>query len=271
MYATSYISPKKTAEAVKAMKQASDGKYLAGGMTLIPTLKARLAAPDALIDLARCGLSDIKTKANKQTGANEIQIGAMTSHATVASSKTVAKMIPALATLAGGIGDRQVRFRGTIGGSLANNDPAACYPAAALALGATIHTDKRTIDADTFFAGLFETALKEDEIITSISFPQPQAAAYVKFNNPASRYALVGVFVARFDDNDIRVAVTGAGADGVFRWYEAEVALAQDFASGALDRVVANRDKLLSDFHAAADYRAHLMMVMTRRAVANCR
>jgi carbon-monoxide dehydrogenase medium subunit len=265
MYATSYISPAKTAEAVKAMKQASDGKYLAGGMTLIPTLKARLAAPDALIDLACCGLSDIQTK------ANEIQIGAMTSHATVASSKTVTDMIPALATLAGGIGDRQVRFRGTIGGSLANNDPAACYPAAALALGATIHTDKRTIDADTFFAGLFETALKEDEIITSISFPQPQAAAYVKFNNPASRYALVGVFVAWFDDNDIRVAVTGAGADGVFRWYEAEVALAQDFASGALDRVVANRDKLLSDIHAAADYRAHLMMVMTRRAVANCR
>ena len=264
MYATSYINPAKTAEAVKAMKQADDGKYLAGGMTLIPTLKARLAAPDALIDLARCGLSDIKATANM------IQIGAMTSHATVASSVVVAKQIAALAMLAGGIGDRQVRFRGTIGGSLANNDPAACYPAAALALGATIHTDKRDIDADTFFAGLFETALNDDEIITSISFPVPQVAAYVKFNNPASRYALVGVFVAQFDDSDIRVAVTGAGADGVFRWHDAETALTKNFASAALDSVEANRDVLLSDIHAAADYRAHLIGVMTRRAVANC-
>lgn len=264
MYATSYINPAKTAEAVKAMKQASDGKFLAGGMTLIPTMKARLAAPDALIDLARCGLSDINATADM------IQIGAMTSHAMVASSESVADMIPALATLAGGIGDRQVRFRGTIGGSLANNDPAACYPSAALALGATIHTDKRTINADKFFVGLFETALKEDEIITSISFPRPQAAAYVKFNNPASRYALVGVFVARFDDHDIRVAVTGAGADGVFRWDAAERALAQDFTSAALERVVANPDILMSDMHAAADYRAHLIGVMTRRAVTNC-
>ena len=258
------ICPVKTADAVRAMKQTSDGKFLAGGMTLIPTLKARLAAPDALIDLAQCGLADI----NADDG--EIQIGAMTSHATVASSRIIADMIPALAILAGGIGDRQVRFRGTIGGSLANNDPAACYPAAALALGATIYTDKRDIDADKYFVGLFETALKEDEIITGVSFPVPQTAAYMKFDNPASRYAMVGVFVARFDDNDIRVAVTGAGADGVFRWSEAEDALAKDFDDAVLDRVTANRDKLLSDIHAAADYRAHLMMVMTRRAVANC-
>jgi len=264
MYTTSYISPAKTAEAVKAMKKATEGKYLAGGMTLIPTLKARLAAPDTLIDLAHCGLSDIQTR------ANTIQVGAMTSHASVASSNVVTQKIPALATLAGGIGDRQVRFRGTIGGSLANNDPAACYPAAALALGATIHTDRRDVDAATFFVGLFETALKDDEIITSISFPVPQSAAYVKFNNPASRYALVGVFVAQFRDNDIRVAVTGAGTDGVFRWYEAEIALAQNFTSAAMDKVVAKRDNLLSDIHAAADYRAHIMAVMTRRAVANC-
>jgi carbon-monoxide dehydrogenase medium subunit len=264
MYATSYINPAKTAEAVKVMKQASDGKFLAGGMTLIPTLKARLAAPDMLIDLAQCGLSDINIK------ADIIEIGAMTNHAEVASSESVADMIPALAILAGGIGDRQVRFRGTIGGSLANNDPAACYPAAALALGATIHTHQRDIEAHKFFVGLFETALKEDEIITSISFPRPQAAAYVKYNNPASRYALVGVFVARFDDNDIRVAVTGAGAGGVFRWEDAERALAQDFTSAALERVVANPDILMSDIHAAADYRAHLIGVMTRRAVTNC-
>src|SRR6056300_833936 len=191
MYSTKYVKARDIDDAVKALKSANDGKFLAGGMTLIPTLKQRLANPDCLVDLSACGLSSIDDE------GNAIQIGAMTRHVDVAESALVQKAIPALTHLAAHIGDRQVRNRGTIGGSLANNDPSACYPAAILALGGIIHTTKRDINAEEFFVDLFETALEEDEIITAVSLPKPDAAAYEKFPNPASRYAMVGVFVAK--------------------------------------------------------------------------
>ena len=209
MYATRYSKPKNIEEAVSALHAAEDGKLLAGGMTLIPTLKQRLAAPDCLIDLSTIGLSGI-------SGAGDgLIIGAMTTHAEVERSADVQKQLPALSVLAGGIGDRQVRNCGTIGGSIANNDPAACYPAALLALAAQITTNKRTLAADDFFTGMFETALAEDEIITEIKFPKTHKASYAKFGNPASRYAMVGVFIAKTDAGGLRVAITGAGQDGV--------------------------------------------------------
>ncbi|MEK9745607.1 MAG: FAD binding domain-containing protein, partial [Candidatus Puniceispirillum sp.] len=181
----------------------------------------------------------------------------------------VQKAIPAVAHLAGHIGDRQVRNRGTIGGSVANNDPSACYPSAVLALGGTVHTQNRSIAADEFFTGMFDTALDEDEIITAISLPKPEKAGYVKFPNPASRYAMVGVFVAKFADG-VRVAVTGAGEDGVFRATDIEAALDADFSVGAIDKVSVSADGLMSDIHASADYRAHLIAEMARRAVTAC-
>ena len=192
----------------------------------------------------------------------------MTRHVDVETSDIVAASIPALAALAAKIGDRQVRNRGTIGGSIANNDPSACYPSAALALGATVHTSSRDIAADDFFVGMFETALEEDEIITAVSFPKPAAAAYAKFPNPASRYAMVGVFVARGDS--VRVAITGAGEDGVFRHEGLEAALASSFAPDAVESVAVSDDEMISDMHAASDYRAHLVKEMTKRAVAAC-
>jgi carbon-monoxide dehydrogenase medium subunit len=192
----------------------------------------------------------------------------MTRHVDVETSDIVAASIPALAALAAKIGDRQVRNRGTIGGSIANNDPSACYPSAALALGATVHTSSRDIAADDFFVGMFETALEEDEIITAVSFPKPAAAAYAKFPNPASRYAMVGVFVARGDS--VRVAITGAGEDGVFRHEGLEAALASSFAPDAVESVAVSGDEMISDMHAASDYRAHLVKEMTKRAVAAC-
>ena len=262
MYATSYVRPKGVADAAKAVDEAGDGKFLAGGMTLIPTMKQRLAAPDCLVDLAGCKLDKIAAKADSVT------IGAMATHAAVASDPGVKKAIPALARLAGGIGDRQVRNRGTIGGSVANNDPAACYPSAVLALDAVIGTDKREIPADKFFAGLFETALEDNEIITSVTFPKPKKAAYMKFANPASRYAIVGVFVAVTGKGDVRVAVTGAGDDGVFRPEELEAALKGDFSPAAVDGVKIGAEGLMGDIHASADYRAHLVAEMARRAVA---
>ncbi len=241
-----------------------EARPLAGGMTLVPTLKQRLAAPSDLVDLADCAeLRGIQVKGAVLT------IGAMTTHATVAASPEVAAFAPALAALAAGIGDNQVRNRGTIGGSVANNDPAADYPAACLALNATIVTDRREIPADAFFKGLFETALQQGELITAIRFPKPDAANYQKFPNPASRYALVGVMVAR-TGGKVRVAVTGAGQNGVFRVSAMENRLMAGFVvKNAVADGIAETD-LISDIHAQADYRLHLIGVMAARAVAAC-
>ena len=261
MYDFDYHKPKSVADAVAALKKASEGKFMAGGMTLIPTLKQRLARPSDVIDLGAIGeLRGIKVDGGTVT------IGAMTKHAEVAASAEVAKAIPALAKLASGIGDGQVRNRGTIGGSIANSDPAADYPAAVLALGATITTNQRKIAADDFFKGLFETALKEDEIITSVSFPTATKAAYMKFPNPASRYAMVGVFVAQTASGP-RVAVTGAGACA-FRCKPMEDALAKSWSPDAVAGIKIPADGLNSDIHGSAEYRAHLVTVMAKRAVA---
>ena len=263
MYTTSYVKASDVADATAKLGAADDGKLLAGGQTLLPTLKQRLANPDQLIDLAGCGLSAVSTS------GDAIKIGAMTCHADVASHKDVAASNPGLAQLAGGIGDRQVRNCGTIGGSVANNDPAACYPAAVLALGGIIHTSNRDIAADDFFVGMFETALDEEEIITAVSLPNPDKSAYIKFPNPASRYAMVGVFVAKFGDT-VRVAVTGAGEDGVFRPTAIEAALSASFDAKSLDGISISDDGLMQDIHASPAYRAHLIVEMARRAVAAC-
>jgi carbon-monoxide dehydrogenase medium subunit len=244
-----------------ALLKSEEAKLLAGGQTLIPTLKQRLAAPKHVVDLAAVqGLSGIERK-----GRNVV-IGAMARHVEVASSAVVRKAIPALADLAEMIGDPAVRNRGTIGGSLANNDPSADYPAAALALAATIITNKRDIPADDFFTGLFETALAADEIIVQVCFPVPMKAGYAKFPNPASRYAMAGVFVAK-DAKGVRVAVTGASQSGVFRVAAMERALGRKFVSKSLDGLKVDAGDLISDLHGAADYRAHLVGVMARRAV----
>ncbi|MGH6918459.1 MAG: FAD binding domain-containing protein [Geminicoccaceae bacterium] len=262
MYAFEYHRPTSVADAVSLLKGAGDGVLMAGGMTLIPTLKQRLASPSDVIDLG--GVSELG-RILVDRGSN-LLIGALTTHAEVAHSGEVKGWIPALATLADGIGDPQVRNRGTIGGSIANNDPAADYPAAVLGLNAKVHTDRRVIDGDDFFTGMFETALAEDEIVTEVRFPKPQAAAYAKFPNPASRYAIVGVFVARFDDG-VRVAVTGA-APCVFRLSNFEQALASNFSADAIKNLKVSPDGLNSDIHASAEYRAHLVGVMAQRAVA---
>jgi carbon-monoxide dehydrogenase medium subunit len=261
MYATNYHRPSSIADAVKLVKANDEAKLLAGGQTLIPTLKQRLARPSDLIDLG--GLKDlsyIKVEGGKVT------IGALTKHADVAASDAVKRAIPALAHLAGEIGDPAVRNRGTIGGSLANSDPTADYPAAVLGLGATITTNERTIAGDDYFKGLFETALKPGEIITAVSFPVAEKAGYVKFPNPASRYALVGVFVAK-TAGGVRVAVTGAGACA-FRQKDMEAALGKSWAANALDGVKVSASGLNSDIHASAEYRAHLIGVIAKRAVA---
>ena len=264
MYDFNYVRVSSLKDASAQLKKAKDASVLAGGMTLIPTLKLRLAQPSDLIDL-----SGIKELRGIKAKGKSVVIGAMTPHAEVAASADVRKTIPALAGLAGRIGDPQVRHRGTIGGSVANNDPAADYPAACLALGATIETDRRQIAADDFFAGLFETALKKGEILTAVSFPAPEAAAYMKFPNPASRYALVGVFVAKTKAG-VRVAVTGAGQGGVFRQTAMEQALGRSFTPAALDGIKIAEDGLNSDIHASAEYRAHLIGVMAKRAVQAC-
>lgn len=260
MYQFTYHRPDTARKAVNTAAKNEDAKFLAGGMTLLPTMKQRLAAPAGLIDLSRCeDLRGIEAK-----GRNVV-IGAMARHYDVANSEIVKEKIPALADLAGMIGDPAVRHRGTIGGSIANNDPAADYPAAALALNATVITNKRKIPADEFFSGLFETALEEGELITKFSFPIPNRAAYEKFRNPASRYAIVGVFVAK-KGKDVRVAVTGAGSDGVFRASKLEAALTAKFHPKGLDGLTYPAEGLNTDIHADAEYRAHLIMVMTRRA-----
>jgi carbon-monoxide dehydrogenase medium subunit len=260
MYAFEYHRPQSLAAAAADLAK-TDAKALAGGMTLLPTMKQRLASPTALVDL-----KSVRELAGIAREGDNLVIGAMTRHADVAGSNVVRAAIPALASLAGLIGDSHVRNMGTIGGSVANNDPSADYPAAALALGATIITNKRRIPAQDFFIGLFETALETGELITQVSFPIPQRAAYMKFRNPASRYALVGVFVAK-TSSGVRVAVTGAGSNGVFRAEQFEAALNANFSAAALDGVSVPASGLNSDLHADADYRAHLIGVMARRAV----
>jgi carbon-monoxide dehydrogenase medium subunit len=261
MYEFNYQRAASLADAVKALGAAEDAKLLAGGMTLVPTMKQRLAAPSDLIDLN--GIGELSGIARE---GDDLVIGAMTRHADVAASDAVRSAIPALADLAEGIGDPQVRNRGTLGGSVANADPAADYPAAVVGLNATVHTDRRTIAADDFFTGLFETLLEDDEIITKLSFPVPEKAAYMKFPNPASRYAIVGVFVAKGADG-VRVAVTGAGGS-VYRVAEMEQALAASFSPDAVAGISVPAGELNSDIHASAEYRAHLVTVMAKRAVA---
>jgi aerobic carbon-monoxide dehydrogenase medium subunit len=263
MYEFNYQKPASLADAAKAIAAAEDGKLMAGGMTLIPTLKQRLARPSDVVDLGKIAeLAGIK-----QEGSTLV-IGAMTRHADVANSDLVKKVNPALAHLAGLIGDPAVRNRGTIGGSIANNDPAADYPGAVVGLGATVTTNKRKIAGDDFFTGMFETALEPNEIITAVSFPSADKAAYTKFPNPASRYAIVGVFVAK-SGAGVRVAVTGAGPC-VFRVPEMEAALGRSFTADAIKDITIPQDGLNSDIHASAEYRAHLVGVMARRAVAGC-
>lgn len=262
MYQTNYHRASSVADAVKLLKKAEDGKVLSGGMTLIPTMKQRLASPSDVVDISKIdGLSGIKVSGKTVT------IGAATTHYDVATNEKLAKVCPALCHLAAHIGDPHVRYRGTIGGSISNNDPAADYPSAMLALNANIVTDKRTIPADKFFKGLFETALKEGEIVTAIEFTAPAKAGYSKFPNPASRYAMTGVFVAK-DKDGVRVAVTGAGEVGVFRHKGLEAALGKTFDAASVDAVAVDAKGLMSDMHATAAYRAALIKVMAKRAVA---
>ena len=261
MYAFNYHRPDTLDAAAAALAAAEDGRLLAGGQTLIPTMKQRLASPSDVVDLASVpGLDGVSRE------GDAIVVGAMARHSAVASSSAVQDAIPALASLADSIGDPQVRNCGTIGGSIANADPAADYPAAVVGLGATVRTSRRTIAADDFFTGLFETALEDGEIVVSVSFPIPRRAAYAKFPNPASRYAIVGVMVAE-TASGVRVAVTGAG-DSVFRVAAMEAALAGSFDADAIRGITVPQDNLNEDIHASAEYRAHLVGVMARRAVA---
>ncbi|MBA2963992.1 MULTISPECIES: FAD binding domain-containing protein [Ramlibacter] len=259
MYAFTFERPATLAEA--GQRAAAGAKVLAGGQTLLASMKLRLASPETLVDLGA-----VKELAGIRRDGDKLVIGAMARHAEVAASAEVRSAIPGLADLAGHIGDRQVRALGTLGGSVANNDPAACYPAAVLALGATVQTSKRAIAADDFFTGLFGTALDEGELITSIAFPIPKKAAYVKFKQPASRFALIGVFVAQ-TASGVRVAVTGGG-NGVFRHQGLEEALSRSFTPEAAQGVKVSADGLSGDLHASAAYRANLIGVMTQRAVA---
>lgn len=264
MYAFDYHKPSSVQEATSLLASKEDATVVAGGQTLIPTLKHRLAQPTDLVDLS--GVAELK---GVKMDGDTLVIGAMTTHADVAADATVRSAIPALADLADGIGDAQVRNCGTIGGSVSNNDPAADYPAALLALGATVVTTNRSISADDFFTGMFDTALEPGEIVTEIRFPKPARAAYAKFPNPASRYAIVGVMVAE-GGGQIRVAVTGAGQDGVFRATEIEQALSGTFSADAAKAIKLSPDAMSADIHASADYRAHLVSVMASRAVAAC-
>jgi len=258
MYAFNYERPATLAAAQSLL--AAGGNALAGGQTMIAAMKQRLQQPETVVDLgAISSLTGIRKE------GNAIVIGAMTRHQDVADNAEVRQHIPALAALADGIGDKQIRTMGTLGGSVANNDPAACYPSAVLALGATVHTDQRTIAADDFFQGLYTTALKAGELITAISFPIPQKAAYAKFRQPASRFALVGVFVAQ-TSGGARVAVTGAG-NGVFRHAGLESALSSSFTPEAIAKVAIDASELNADLHASAAYRANLITVQTQRAV----
>jgi carbon-monoxide dehydrogenase medium subunit len=261
MYAFELYRPRSVSEAV-ALLANPDSRPLAGGQSLIAAMKLRLASPASLVDLG--GIEELR---GIRREGDAFVIGAGTRHAEIAESGDVQQAIPALAWLAGEIGDLQVRNLGTLGGSIANNDPAACYPAAVLGLNASIRTDRRTIAADDFFKGMYETALASDELITAVAFPVPDKAAYIKFVNPASRFALVGVFVGRDKDGRVRVAVTGC-AGCAFRVPNLEKALEADFSPDAAKAVQVSSDGLSSDLHASADYRAHLIPVLTARAVA---
>ena len=262
MYETTYHRPSSVDEAAALFAKGKEAKYLAGGQTLLPVMKQRLASPSDVIDLAK-----IKDLVGVVPTNNGIEIKGATTHYDVAQNDAVKKAIPALAYLASLIGDPAVRYRGTIGGSLANNDPAADYPAAVLALSATVKTNKRTISADEFFKGLFSTALGDGEIITAVSFPVQDKAGYAKFPHPASRFALTGVFVAKTPSGDVRVAATGASSSGVMRLPAIEAALKANWSAGALDGVKISADGLLDDLHGSASYRANLIKVMAQRAV----
>jgi carbon-monoxide dehydrogenase medium subunit len=258
MYDFEFVKPSTIAEAALAL--AGDGaQALSGGQTLLPTMKQRLASPGTLVSLT--GIAEMKGVCKSDGG---LHVGAATPHAVVAAEALA--HYAALAALAGGIGDPAVRNRGTVGGSIANNDPAACYPSAVLASGATVVTNRRKIAADDYFQGMFTTALEEGEFIIELRFPIPQKAAYLKFNQPASRFALTGVFVAKFADG-VRVAVTGASNDGVFRWSEAEAALSKDFTAAAIAGLRVDDSDMISDLHGTPSYRANLVKVLTGRAV----
>ena len=262
MYATNYHRASSVEDAVRLASANDEAKYLAGGQTLLPTMKQRLAAPSDLVDLRHvAGMKGISVS------GGSIRIGAATTHAEVAASFEIAAACPGLAHLAAHIGDPHVRHMGTIGGSIANNDPAADYPAGLLALNATIVTNTRSIAADDFFTGMFDTALEDGELIVAVEIKAPAKCGYAKFPNPASRYAMTGVFVARQADGSVRVAVTGAGSDGVFRLADMEKALAANFSAGAIDGVTVDDSNLMSDIHASSAYRANLVKVMAKRAV----
>ena len=258
MHNFEFVKPGTVAEAAAAL-QGEDAQALGGGQTLIPTMKQRLAAPSTLVSLT--GIADL---AGVNSDGGTVTVGGATTHATVAAE--TASSFPGLSSLASNIGDPAVRARGTIGGSLANNDPAACYPAAALGSGATIVTNTREISAGDYFQGMFTTALEEGEIITAVRFPVPEKSAYAKFDQPASRFSLTGVFVTKSADG-VRVAVTGASEDGVFRWTEAEEALSSEFSADAIRGLSVGAHGMIGDIHGTAEYRAHLVGVMTRRAV----
>jgi len=275
MYETNFHKASTAQDAAALLAKSDDGKILAGGQTLIPTMKQRLAAPADLVDLSRAealrGVTITKRKKMgimKADGGETITIGAMTTHAEVAGNTELAQVCPVICGLAGNIGDPAVRHRGTIGGSVANNDPAADYPAALLALGATIHTNSRDVAAEDYFKGMFLTALDDMEIITAVSFQAPVVGGYGKFPNPASRYAMAGVFVAKSVDGEVRVSVTGAGDNGVYRHAGLEAALSADWSASAVDAVDVSTDGLMSDLHGTAAYRANLIKVMAKRALA---
>ena len=263
MYQTTYHRPSSVDEAAALFAKGSESKYLAGGHTLIPVMKQRLASPSDVIDLGK-----IKELVGVELSADALTIKAATTYFDILQSADAKKAIPAIVHLASVLGDPQVRYRGTIGGSIANNDPAADFPAAVLALGATVKTNKRSIAADDFFKGLFSTALDDGEIITAVSFPLPAKAAYSKMRHPASRFALTGVFVVKTKSGDVRVAATGASSSGVMRVPAIEAALKANWSPGALDSVKVSADGLLTDIHGSATYRANLIKVMAQRAVA---
>jgi len=263
MYNTNYHRASSVADAVNLFSDGEEAKYVSGGMTLIATMKQRLASPSDLVDLRH--IADLK---GVTVNGSRIRIGAGTVHYDVATSADLRRACRAITDLAGMIGDPHVRHMGTMGGSVANNDPAADYPSAVLALNATVHTNKRTIAADDFFRGLFETALDEGEIITAFDFEAPAKAGYAKFPNPASRYAMTGVFVAKHGNGDVRVAVTGAGSDGVFRHSGMEAALKANWSPDAIASQSVDASALMSDIHGSSEYRANLVKVMAKRAVA---
>jgi carbon-monoxide dehydrogenase medium subunit len=262
MYETTYHRPSSVDEAVALFGKGSESKYLAGGHTLIPVMKQRLAAPSDVIDLGK-----IKELIGTEVTGDTLTVKAATTYFDILQSADVKKSIPAITYLTSVLGDPAVRYRGTIGGSIANNDPAADFPAALMALGATVKTNKRAIAADDFFKGLFTTALEDGEIITQIAFPIPAKAGYAKMRHPASRFALTGVFVAKTKSGDVRVAATGASQNGVMRVPSIEAALKANWSAGALDNLTISADEMLSDIHGSSTYRANLVKVMAQRAV----